>query len=104
MNDGPCFLIGSGGGIEVSLACGDPGEARRAGEYFASRHPGFTYRIGRLDPPPASGPDVGAEFRKALERASEIVAGWPEWKRGILGYSASPTVREPRQPINGDPC
>jgi hypothetical protein len=34
------------------------------------------------------------------EQAAAIVATWPEWKRGVLGYSSQPTRQEPRQPVD----
>ena len=36
------------------------------------------------------------EFRQELEKARQLVESWPEWKRGILDQSSSPTVRVPR--------
>ena len=39
-------------------------------------------------------------FRRAMERASKIVASWPLWKQNILVDSGSPTVRVPRTPVN----
>lgn len=39
-------------------------------------------------------------FIKTLERASEIVSTWPEWKRNILSNSAKPMWDTPRQPVD----
>lgn len=40
------------------------------------------------------------DFAAHCEKAAAIVATWPAWKRGILGYSSQPTRKEPRQPVD----
>jgi len=39
------------------------------------------------------------EFQKAMDIACEIVESWPLWKQNLLQDSASPTVRNPREPV-----
>lgn len=39
------------------------------------------------------------DLRKHCEQAREIVARWPEWKRGILYASMRSTNDTPRQPV-----
>lgn len=38
--------------------------------------------------------DEHQQFREHLQRASEIVATWPEWKRGCLVSTAKSTMGE----------
>ncbi len=41
-------------------------------------------------------------FNDHLREASERVNAWPQWKQNIISGSLSPTVPEPRKPINND--
>ncbi len=44
-------------------------------------------------------------FRRHLDRASDIVNGWPEWKKAVVGQVAneSPPVEQPKPtPANGE--
>lgn len=36
---------------------------------------------------------------EACKRAAEIVATWPEWKRGLIEHSHEATIPVPRTPI-----
>lgn len=43
--------------------------------------------------------EIKTPFQRSLEIASKEVAGWPQWKQGLLESSARPTC-PPRRPIN----
>lgn len=39
------------------------------------------------------------EFKKVIKQARELIATWPEWKKGILEQSGKSTMSVPRKPI-----